>query len=313
MASRSKVWDVVVVGDFFIDIVMSGFHEFPRLGEEAFARTLCHEIGGGAAITSCGLARLGLNVAALGVVGKDDGFWIVKKLIAAGVNASALENHPTESSGVTVSVSTSEDRAFFTYYGANDRLGNLLRDPDARALMSRARHVHFACGPDPVSDADLFSELHAAGCNVSIDVGWHEFWLTDSRKDNMLKQADLFFPNEREAALMTGHSEPEAIIQALTGQGVRNFALKLGPKGAVLSWRGELIWCPPYPVDPVDTTGAGDCFDAGFIYGWLNGESPEYCMRAANVCGALSTRGLGGVRGFPSKEELEEALEPVRS
>lgn len=303
----------MVVGDFFIDIVMSGFYEFPRLGEEAFARTLRHEIGGGAAITSCGLARLGLCVGALGVVGKDDGFWIVKKLIAAGVNASALENHPTDSSGVTVSVSTSQDRAFFTYYGANDRLTNLLGNPHARDLMSQARHVHFACAPDPESDANLFSELHAAGCKVSIDVGWHESWLTDPRKDDLLRQADMFFPNEREAALMTGRSEPEAMLEALTDRGIRNFALKLGPKGGVLSWRGELIWCPPYPVEPVDTTGAGDCFDAGFIYAWLKGESPEYCMRMANVCGALSTRALGGISGFPSKQELEEALEAVRS
>lgn len=313
MFAPDKVWDVVVVGDFFMDTVMSGFYELPRMGEEAFAKTLRQEIGGGAAITSSGLARLGVNAAVLGVIGKDDGMWICKKLICAGVNASALQHHPTEPSGVTVSVSTAEDRAFFTYYGANEYLPMLLKQPEARRLMANSRHVHFACGPDPTLDAGLFPELHRAGCTISIDVGWHEYWLTDPRNYEMLREADLFLPNEREAMLMTGRSDPEHMLESLTREGVKSVGLKLGAKGAVLSWHGEVIWGPPYPVSPVDTTGAGDSFDAGFIYGWLNGEAPEDCLRTACVCGALSTRGLGGIATFPFKEELEEALETVRS
>ena len=313
MNSRKKIWDVVVVGDLFMDTVMSGFDAFPKLGEEGFAKTLRQEIGGGAAITSCGLARLGFQVAVLGVVGRDDGLWICKRLIAQGVNASALEHHPTEPSGVTVSVSTAEDRSFFTYYGANERLPNLLNNPDARRLMTNARHVHFACGPDPVLHAGLFPELHRAGCKISIDVGWHESWLTDPDHEIILRETDLFFPNEREAALMTGRADPEEMLRALSRKGARNIALKLGAKGAVLCWGGKMICCPPYPADPVDTTGAGDCFDAGFIYAWLNSESPEQCLRTGAVCGALSTRGLGGIATFPLLEELDEALETVRS
>lgn len=313
MGSRRKTWDVVVVGDFFMDIVMSGFYTFPRLGEEAFAKALRQEIGGGAAITSCGLARLGLKVAVLGVVGKADGMWICKRLIAEKVHASALEHHPTEPSGVTVSVSTPEDRSYFTYYGANEHLPNLLNNADARILMRNARHVHFACGPDPVLHANLFPELHRAGCKVSIDVGWHEFWLTDPDNEIILREADLFFPNEREAELLTGRTDPEEMLRALSAKGARNVALKLGANGAMLCWGGELIRCPPLPVKPIDTTGAGDCFDAGFIFAWTNGESPEQCLRTAAICGALSTQGLGGLETFPNQEELEEALETVRS
>lgn len=312
MKARRKPWDVVVVGDFFMDTVMSGFDTFPRPGEEAFAKALRQEIGGGAAITSCGLARLGFTVAVLGVVGKDDGLWICKRLIAEGVHASALEQHPTEPSGVTVSVSNAEDRSYFTFYGANDRLPNLLNNEDARKLMTNARHVHFACGPDPVLHANLFPELHQAGCRVSLDVGWHEFWLTDPDNEIILREADLFFPNEREAALMTGQTDPEEMLRSFIRKGARNIALKLGAAGAILCWGGELMRCPPFPVNPVDTTGAGDCFDAGFIHAWLNGASPEQCLRTAAICGALSTRGLGGITSFPVREELEDALEAVR-
>jgi len=310
---REKTWDVVVVGDFFIDIIMSGFHELPRLGEEGFAQTMRTEIGGGAAITAAGLARLGLSVAVLGVVGHEDGIWIVKRLMAAGVNASALEIHETEPSGHTVSVSTPQDRAFFTYYGANEQLTRLIKEKEARKLMASARHVHFACGPDPVLDIGLFAELHRHGCKVSIDVGWHEIWLTDPESYNLLRHADLFFPNEREGELMTGSSEPREMLRRLADAGVRRIALKLGSKGAMLDWEGEIFMAPAYPVEPLDTTGAGDCFDAGFIYGWVRGEKPAECLQIGAVCGALSTRGLGGIRCFPDKEELEDALSLVKS
>ena len=249
----------------------------------------------------------------LGVVGKDDGSWIRERLIAAGVHAAALDYHPTEPSGVTVSISTSDDRSYLTYYGANEQLSNLLNRPDARRLMRDAHHVHFACGPDPVLHASLFPELHRAGCKLSLDVGWHEFWLTDPDNELILRDADLFFPNEREAALITGRTDPERMLEILSEKGARNVALKLGARGATLCWGGKLFRCPPFPVNPVDTTGAGDCFDAGFLYAWFKGESPEQCLRTAAICGALSTRGLGGVAAFPLQEELEDALETVRS
>jgi sugar/nucleoside kinase (ribokinase family) len=310
---REKTWDVVVVGDFFIDIIMSGFYTLPKLGEEGFAQTMRTEIGGGAAITSSGLARLGLKVAVLGVVGHEDGIWIVKRLMNAGVNASALEIHESEPSGHTVSVSTPEDRAFFTYYGANEQLTRLIKEKDARKLMASARHVHFACGPDPVLDAGLFRELKRHDCNVSIDVGWHEMWLTDPASYDLLRAADMFFPNEREAELMTGCSDPRDMLRTLGEKGIPRVALKLGANGAMLDWEGEIHTAPPYPVDPLDTTGAGDSFDAGFIYGWVCGEPPSDCLQIGAVCGALSTRGLGGIATFPTKNELQEALSLVRS
>jgi len=308
---RTSTWDVVVVGDFFMDIVMADFYRLPQLGEEAFARKLRHEIGGGAAITACGLARLGVNVAVLGVVGREDGMWIVKRLMAAGVNAMALEHHPTEPSGITVSVSTPEDRAFFTYYGANERLPFLLREPEARALMSSARHVHFACGPDPELDGDLFEELHREHCRVSLDVGWHVPWLEDPANLALLRQCDMFFPNEREGERLTGETDPSLMLGTLAERGVPAVGLKLGARGAKLLWKQRIYAVPPWPVAPIDTTGAGDSFDAGFIYEWLRGGSPEECLQTAAICGALSTRALGGIDGFPTAGELREALEEV--
>jgi ribokinase len=304
----AKIWDVVVVGDLFIDEVLSDFSSLPKLGEESFARSLRREIGGGAAITACGLAKLGRRVAVLGVVGKQDGMWVVHRFLEAGVNTAFVENHPDEPTGLTVSVSTREDRAFFSYYGANERLPSLLKEPAARKLMVKARHVHFACAPDRLLHAGLFESLRKRRCRVSIDVGGHETWLADARNLEILRDANVFFPNLREGELITGETEPHKILRALHEKGLNAVGLKLGGKGAALLWRKKEFRCDAYPVTNIDTTGAGDCFDAGFIHAWLDGVSPEDCLETANVCGALSTRALGGIAGFPSLDELNAAL-----
>jgi len=103
------------------------------------------------------------------------------------------------------------------------------------------------------------------------------------------------------------------MLGTLAERGVRAVALKLGARGARLLWHDREWAVPPYPVAPIDTTGAGDSFDAGFIYEWLRGGSPEQCLQTAAICGALSTRGMGGLEGFPAVEELNEALVEVRS
>ena len=90
--------------------------------------------------------------------------------------------------------------------------------------------------------------------------------------------------------------------------GLPRVALKLGKDGAALLWDGEISMQKPGATESVDTTGAGDCFDAGFLYAWLSGMKPAECLKAGAVCGELSTRELGGIAGFPSKEELETIL-----
>jgi sugar/nucleoside kinase (ribokinase family) len=303
-----KIWDVVVVGDLFIDEILSDFYSLPKLGEESFARKFRREIGGGASITGCGLARLGWRVAVLGAVGKEDGMWVAHRFIEGGVNTTFLDYHPGEPTGLTVSVSTREDRAFFSYYGANERLASLLREPNARKLMTAARHVHFACAPDRAMHADLLPYLARRGVRTSLDVGGHENWLTDHRNLDIVREAHMFFPNLREGELMTGASQPHKVLRAMHDMSLTAVGLKMGGKGAALLWRNKEYFVEPYPVANIDTTGAGDCFDAGFIHAWLNGEPPERCLETANICGAFSTRSLGGIAGFPTLSELNAAL-----
>jgi len=286
--------DALVAGEIYADLILSGFDSWPQPGEESFASEFCREIGGGAAITACGLASLGVHAGLLGVVGADDSEWIIRRLRQRGVDTSPLEIDATEHTGLSVAVSTAQDRAFFTYRGVNHRFFDVL------GKAGGARHLHLACPPP----WDLNPASVAGKATVSLDVGWHPSWLADPRALAWLSAIDIFFPSQPEAALLTSETDLERILQCFRHAGVNRVALKLGSEGAALLWDGKTYFAGPHPVTPVETTGAGDCFNAGFLYAWLRGESPEMCLHKANICGALSTEACGGIEGFPSLERI---------
>lgn len=296
---------ILVVGDLFLDLVMSGFPAWPpTLGEEQFADSLFREAGGGAAITACGLAKLGAAVGVAGAVG-DDGQWLIERLARCGVHTSAIHRSVREPTAITVSISSAADRTFLTYMGANRELPGLLQELPERTEFAQVRHVHLACAPAYSALQDLLRRFSAHGASLSMDVGWHPEWLSDSCSRDSLRMLDIFFPNEKEAALMTGETQPQKILEAFRRMQFERVALKLGKKGAALLHHGDIMFCEPIAVQSVDTTGAGDCFDAGFLFAWLRGDSPEACLRAGTICGALSTRAPGGIDGFPTLAELE--------
>ncbi|HEY8714658.1 MAG TPA: carbohydrate kinase family protein [Candidatus Acidoferrum sp.] len=303
--SATQAPQILVAGDLFLDLVMSGFPAWPpAVGEELFADSLFREAGGGAAITACGLAKLGTAVGVAGAVG-DDGQWLIDRLARCGVSTSAIQRSLREPTAVTVSISSAADRTFLTYMGANRELPDLLQKLPERTEFSQLKHVHVACAPPPAALPDLLRKFSAHGASLSMDVGWHPEWLSDSRSRDSLRMLDIFFPNEKEAALMTGESQPQKILEVFQTMQLERVALKLGKKGAALLHHGEIIFCEPASVQSVDTTGAGDCFDAGFLFAWLRGDTPQACLRAGTICGALSTRAPGGIDGFPTLAELE--------
>lgn len=311
MAAELNRLDVIVGGDLFVDLIMSGFREWPHPGTEAVAEQLHREVGGGAAISACGLAKLGSRTAVLGAVGHDSGEWVRDRLKGAGVITSQLCFDGVEPTGLTVAVSTPEDRTFLTYHGSNRRFPSILAAAVESGELAKARHVHLTWAPDLDTASELFAAIRRNGCSISLDVGWHEDWLADPRALALLPMIEIFFPNEAEARCMTGENDRERILHKFTSAGVRRVALKLGAEGAALLWDGDVLRVNPRPVTPVDTTGAGDCFNAGFLHFWLRGEPPLTCLRAGNFCGAASTEGFGGINGFPDLDRV--ALELTRT
>jgi sugar/nucleoside kinase (ribokinase family) len=307
--SAGRPLDIIVVGDLFTDLVMSGFASWPpRAGEELLAKRFCREIGGGAAITASGLAKLGAKVGVVGVVGETDGQWLIERLETSGVNTSAIQRSSLEPTAVTVSISSATDRTFLTYMGANRELPAILKQVALRGEFAKARHVHLAFAPEPAEASNLFRKLTAQGCSLSLDIGWHPEWLSNADCREALRNVNIFLPNEREAALMTGETEPRRILQAFEKAGLRTVALKLGQAGAGLLCEGNITFCDSITVPSVDTTGAGDCFDGGFLFAWLRGDDPQNCLKAGTICGALSTRRLGGIAGFPTVAEMDALI-----
>ncbi len=299
--------DVIVAGDVFADLIMSGFPGWPRPGTEAFASEFRREIGGGPPITAAGLARLGSRAAVLGVLGHDGG-WLAEAMRRLHIVESHLCFDETDVTAVTVAISTPDERSFLTYPGANRRLPEKLLEAARSGELGQARHVHLACAPALDCAGELFAAIHGHGSSVSLDTGWHEEWLSDPAALSLLVHCDIFFPNEAEGLRMTGESDPELCLRAFERAGAKRVALKLGAKGAALLWDGEVLRVDPYPVKPVDTIGAGDCFNAGFLHFWLNGAPPVTCLRAAAFCGAASTEAYGGIAGFPDLARVEAQL-----
>lgn len=300
--------ELLVAGELFVDLILSGFQAWPQPGQEAFAKEFRRDVGGGAAITASGLAKLGSPCTLAGIVGADTGEWLVNRLAGNGVDTKLIRFDPTEPTAFTVAISTPHDRTFLTYPGANRSLQPLLMETAAAGYLNGIRHVHLACVPDVDIAVDLFERFHGSGCTVSVDVGWHEQWLRDPNALAALRHVDIFFPNEAEASCMTGEGDPAKILDAFSTAGLKRVAVKLGSGGAALLWDGEYIFAGVHPVAPLDTTGAGDSFDAGFLHAWMNGKAPELCLQIANICGAVSTEAYGGIEGFPSPERLQHEL-----
>jgi sugar/nucleoside kinase (ribokinase family) len=303
--------DLLVLGDVNPDLVLHGGDVTPAFGQ---AERLVDEarltVGGSGAILACGAARLGLRVAIVGVVGDDlFGAFMRERLVERGVDVSGLVVDPELPTGLTVVLSGDTDRAILTSLGTISALRAQMID---RKVLASARHVHvssFFLQRGLVPDLpELFAEVHASGATTSLDPNWDPSEGWDGGLGDLLASVDVLMPNEMEATRLAHTSDLEIAIAVLR-QHVTTVVVKAGDRGAVAVGSGGRATAPALRVAAVDTTGAGDSFDAGFLAATLGGESLERCLAIANACGALSTRATGGVDAQPTMQEAIEAIE----
>jgi sugar/nucleoside kinase (ribokinase family) len=303
--------DLLVLGDVNPDLVLHGGDVTPAFGQ---AERLVDEarltVGGSGAILACGAARLGLRVAIVGVVGDDlFGAFMRERLVERGVDVSGLVVDPELPTGLTVVLSGDTDRAILTSLGTISALRAQMID---RKVLALARHVHvssFFLQRGLVPDLpELFAEVHASGATTSLDPNWDPSEGWDGGLGDLLASVDVLMPNEMEATRLAHTSDLEIAIAVLR-QHVTTVVVKAGDRGAVAVGSGGRATAPALRVAAVDTTGAGDSFDAGFLAATLGGESLERCLAIANACGALSTRATGGVDAQPTMQVAVEAIE----
>jgi sugar/nucleoside kinase (ribokinase family) len=323
---RDRDIDVLVVGEINPDIVISDPDPVPRFGEvERTVSSVTMTVGSSSAIFACGAARLGLRVAFVGVVGDDAfGRFMLDAMAGRGIDVSACVVDPAEPTGATVILTSGRDRAMLTAMGS---IGAFDVDAVTEALLARSRHVHSGGFYLQERSRDrlqaFFATARARGLTTSFDTNWDPTERWDGGVRAMLRAADLFFPNAAEATRIAGVDDPEMAAAALASTGADGrldggpiVVVKRGAAGAVAvaERAGDgPVRTAAMPVEPVDTTGAGDSFNAGFLRAWLDGGTLLDCLELGAVCGALSTRAVGGVDGQATFAEATAALAAWRA
>jgi sugar/nucleoside kinase (ribokinase family) len=298
--------DILVLGELNADLILRGdvvpeWNQTEKLIDDA-ALTL----GSSSAIFACGAARLGLRVAFVGVVGDDLlGRFCREALDARGVNTSGVVVDPALRTGMTVILQLPDDRAMLTFPGAIPMLRAEMVDP---MLLQAARHIHvgsyfWQTALQPGLPA-LFAQARARGASTSLDTQWDPSGVW-AGLDAVLSATDILLPNEAEAGALAGTTNWRQALKALASR-VPTVAVKRGASGAAAMHGATLAEAAAPSVQVVDAVGAGDSFDAGFVYGTLAGWPLDQTLALAVACGALSTRAAGGTT---AQATLAEAMD----
>jgi sugar/nucleoside kinase (ribokinase family) len=233
----------------------------------------------------------------------------VEALASAGVDVENVRRDAHVQTGVTVALAGSGDRALITYPGATE----ILSEADLPGQIGIGRgHLHvssfFLQTAMRRSWRSLFERVRTAGWSVSLDPGCDPTgaWGSDLRE--LLPLVDVLLPNEVELTAIAGVPNREDALRALHTDRTTVVA-KIGADGSMAIDNGRIVQVAPPPILGVDTTGAGDSFNAGFLHAWLDRQPLQTCLRAGVACGSLSTRALGGTTAQPTGDELADCLE----
>ncbi len=306
--------DLLVVGDVNPDVIVAAPGLIPEFGQvEQLVDSASLVMGGSAAITAVGAARLGLRVGLCGVVGGDDlGQLMMVRLTEARVDLQHLRVDAYAPTGMSVILNRGDDRAVLTASGTIPALS----PDDLGALPDRpARHVHCASYylmSDAFRDAlpAAFGRFRRAGATTSLDTNWDPYQRWDLSA--LLAETDVFLPNEAELTAIARSPILDRAIEVVSENGC-DVVVKRGPQGAVARIAGQnfRVHRAP-PVDFVDAVGAGDSFDAGFLTGRILGRDPGRCLAMAVIAGTLSTASTGGTDAQPTTDEVEIWMTSVK-
>lgn len=300
---------VLVVGELNADLIFSGFNSLPQPGREMLAERFSLELGSSSAICAAGLARLGTDVSFLGKVGDDVlGRFCLDELARYGVDTTLVQSDSAVKTGITASFS-SQDRALVTFPGA---IEELTAEQIPHSIFRGFNHLHVSSfylqrGLQP-GLASIFQAAKCTGLTVSLDPG-HDpsgTWLPSL--SDALRFCDVLFLNEVELAGLSGSEDVFGGLRAVAAGSSGIVVAKLGRRGCAALAGGRIYSAEAIPVEAVDTTGAGDSFNSGFLHLWLRGHALENCLECACICGALSTRRLGGCAGQAGWPEVEQRM-----
>lgn len=301
---------VLFIGEINVDIMMGGLESFPVLDREISCSSFELTIGSSTAICSCAYASVGGDAAFLGLAGSDEyGDFMVSGMKKFGIDTSLIKRTGKVNTGVTVNLIFEGTRTQVTYPGTIAEFGSPYID---LSQITNFDHIHlaglylqenFLPGVEGVLE---FAKSHGIG--TSLDPQWDESeaWRF---MDKWLPRLDYLFVNEDEALSITGADSPGRACEKL-GTLTACPVVKTGAAGALINTGGRAKAIPGLKAEVVDTTGAGDSFDAAFIYGTLeHGMNLEEAALFANAAGARSCGFVGGVNARSSYRQVMDFLE----
>lgn len=305
-----KEFDVAVIGEINADLILNGnveptFNQVEKIVDRADL-----VMGSSAVIFACGIARLGLKTTFIGKVGDDVfGNFMVNAMKDRGIDVSSVCLDKTIRTGLSVILARTEDRAILTYPGSIHELEYEDIDFDK---ISRCQHLHlsgyYLLDKLRPKIPALFKTVNEMGLSISLDTNYDPDEIWNGILMEALKLVDVFLPNETEAMAISRQGN---ISEALDhfAEIVPIIVIKLGEKGACLKYgNNDSIYQTAAQIDVIDTVGAGDSFDSGFVYGYLNDWSMDQSLALAVACGSLSTIKAGGTDGQPTLESAKDFI-----
>ncbi|MCX7843286.1 MAG: carbohydrate kinase family protein [Clostridia bacterium] len=283
------MYDVFCTGVTCCDLIFAGLEKFPQLGADVFCKKFMIKPGG-MSNTPMGLAKLGLDSVFFTRVGTDTMGEIVYNFMEkTGLNMAAVFRDKDYQTAVSAVLTVGYERGFASY---EDRSDKVIDINEIETYVKNSRHVHSSLNDCIKLPLAKLAEKH--GKTLSIDAGWTESIKLDDLK-HLLSKCTIFTPNEIEAINITGAEKAEDALEILSRYAKIN-VIKLGKKGCIAKEGDRTIRVDAVKeIKPVDTTGAGDLFNAGLIYGFLKGWKLERALSFANVAGGLAVTYYGGI------------------
>ena len=303
-----KVFDVLVVGELNVDIILDKILDFPAVGKEVISKELNITLGSSSAIFASNLSSIGHKVAFLGKIGDDDfSKFITRSLENKKVDTGFITSSNRYKTGLTVVMNYGMDRANVTFQGAMEQL---LEKDISDAILRQAKHLHLSSvflQTGLIKDVTkLFKRAKNLGLTTSMDPQWDpaEEWELDLVE--LLPYVDIFLPNTQEFKYLTHSGDIASGLEKIKPF-AKAVVIKDGEHGAHLWNMGELISMPAFlNENVVDCIGAGDSFDAGFVSAFLKGNHLEKCLEIGNIIGAINTTASGGTTAFENIKTIKE-------
>lgn len=308
MDSGEKKYDVIVIGELNVDLILNQIDSLPEVGKEILASSMDLVLGSSSAIFASNLSSLGAKVAFIGKIGNDIfGDLVINSLNDKGVSTDFIIRDENLKTGATVVLNYDQDRANVTHPGAMEHLSINEITPD---ILKKARHVHISSvflQPELKKDIyKIFEMAKDIGLTTSLDVQWdpEEKWDLDLKK--LLPYVDVFLPNEEELKHLTKENELQNAISKIADFG-STIIIKRGSKGSICCDVGNQIDLSAYlNENVVDAIGAGDSFNSGFIFKYIKGNTLTDCQKFGNLTGAINTTKAGGTAAFTNYKNVME-------